>query len=613
MTGDERAERAQEAEETQGVEAESLIGLKLDHGRYEIVKLIGEGGMGRVFQARQVSMNRMVAVKVLRAQLAADEHLLARFQQEALSVSRLRHPNTITVFDYGRTDEGYLFIAMELLGGHSLADLLAEEKRLPLDRTLHIIEQVCSAVAEAHQFGIVHRDLKPENIQIDKVGNDPDFAKVLDFGIAKIIHGDHEESGAKTLTIAGTVFGTPHYMSPEQVHGLKVDHRTDVYALGCILYELLVGTPPFQGATPMAVMMAQASKPAPDILQTDADVTETVADIIQHCLVKNLEARMSSANGLLERIQEARIEIGDPTSSLSIRGRMTSDITPADDSSGRGRRISGRRPTITPEYSGQLAEVTEDDPALDALSQAPDDECGPQRGAGVKLIAAIALVAAVGGGAWFAMRPGEVPAPIPESEPDNPVRIQVKGATIKYRVRSAPSGATVRSDGEVIGKTPTTVTRPEGQTPLLTFELDGYATKQLQLPGTGARTQDIPVDLERLAPAKAWLKLVSDPPGADVYVDEELLGTTPFEWRPVAADGEVQLRFAKTGFAPQTVLAELAASSSATQIETELKRLSTPKRRRRPREVENPGPDKRPPAPKPAETKPAGGPSYKKL
>ena len=188
VTGDERAERAQEAEETQGVEAESLIGLKLDHGRYEIVKLIGEGGMGRVFQARQVSMNRMVALKILRAQLASDEQLLARFQQEAMSVSRLRHPNTITVYDYGKTEDGYLFMAMELLGGRSLFGLLRHEKRIALSRALHIMEQVCGAVGEAHKMGIVHRDLKPENIQIDEVASDPDYAKVLDFGIAKIFN-----------------------------------------------------------------------------------------------------------------------------------------------------------------------------------------------------------------------------------------------------------------------------------------------------------------------------------------------------------------------------------------------------------------------------------------
>ncbi|MCA9547049.1 MAG: serine/threonine protein kinase, partial [Myxococcales bacterium] len=217
-------------------QTDSMIGLAVDGGRYTIVKLIGEGGMGRVFQARQTSMNRMVALKILRRQLAGDSHLLDRFEREAMSVSRLRHPNTITIYDYGKTEDGFLFMAMELLGGRSLYSMLRDDGALPLPRALHIFEQVCGAVQEAHTLGIVHRDLKPENIQIDQVANDPDYAKVLDFGIAKIVHGDQDITGEqKTLTLAGAVFGTPHYMSPEQVHGLKIDHRTDIYSLGVIL------------------------------------------------------------------------------------------------------------------------------------------------------------------------------------------------------------------------------------------------------------------------------------------------------------------------------------------------------------------------------------------
>jgi serine/threonine protein kinase len=306
---------------------DSLIGITVDHGRYEIVKLIGEGGMGRVFQARQVSMNRMVALKLLRAQLATDDHLLARFQQEAHAVSKLRHPNTIIVYDYGKTEDGYLFIAMELLGGKSLASILSAEQRLMQFRALHIMEQVAGAVAEAHQFGIVHRDLKPENIQIDKVANDPDFAKVLDFGIAKMIHGEGEGGEhRKTLTMAGAVFGTPHYMSPEQVHGQKVDHRTDIYALGIILYELLTGKPIFEGATPMAVMMAQASKPPPDIRQShpELDVIDTVADLIDDCLVKDADKRLGSANEYIDRVKHAMFQLNqDITGSAS--GRLLID------------------------------------------------------------------------------------------------------------------------------------------------------------------------------------------------------------------------------------------------------------------------------------------------
>ncbi|MCA9526248.1 MAG: serine/threonine protein kinase, partial [Myxococcales bacterium] len=292
---------------------ENLIGRTLDNGRYEIVKLIGEGGMGRVYQARQTSMDRMVALKILRAQLALDEQLLARFQQEALSVSKLRHPNTITVYDYGRTPDGLLFIAMELLGGKSLYQLLRQKRRLSLRRALHILGQVAGAVAEAHQLGVVHRDLKPENIQIDKVGGDPWFAKVLDFGIAKIVHGEAGPSEGKTLTMAGAIFGTPAYMSPEQVHGEKVDHRTDIYSLGIILYELLSGQQPFTGATPMSIMMAQASKEVPPIREVcpEADVNDGVLRILDRCLAKDRDQRFSSAVELQRAFQSLQVDIGD--------------------------------------------------------------------------------------------------------------------------------------------------------------------------------------------------------------------------------------------------------------------------------------------------------------
>jgi serine/threonine-protein kinase len=285
---------------------DSLIGITVDHGRYEIVKLIGEGGMGRVFQARQISMNRMVALKLLRAQLATDDHLLARFQQEAHAVSKLRHPNTITMYDYGKTEDGYLFIAMELLGGRSLASILSAEKRLEPKRMLHIMEQVTSAVAEAHQFGIVHRDLKPENIQIDRVANDPDFAKVLDFGIAKMVHGDTDGAEQrKTLTMAGAVFGTPHYMSPEQGHGQECDTRTDLYSLGVILYEMLSGEKPFTDANPMAIIYKHRHSPIPRL----ALALAPLQPVIDRLLAKLPDDRYASAAEAEEGLGLARLQL----------------------------------------------------------------------------------------------------------------------------------------------------------------------------------------------------------------------------------------------------------------------------------------------------------------
>ena len=540
---------------------DSLIGLTVDQGRYEIVKLIGEGGMGRVFQARQVSMNRMVALKILRAQLASDEQLLARFQQEAMSVSRLRHPNTITVYDYGKTEDGYLFMAMELLGGRSLFGLLRHEKRIALSRALHIMEQVCGAVGEAHKMGIVHRDLKPENIQIDEVASDPDYAKVLDFGIAKIIHGDGDTVGGKTLTMAGAIFGTPHYMSPEQVHGLRVDHRTDVYSLGVILYEILTGVPPFDGATPMAVMMAQASKPPPDIRDFEgAEVTDTIAELINHCLVKERDDRCDSVPDLLERIRAAQYEIGD-MSSTSARAYASSGLHRIDDNGERrnSRPPSGRqqpqpRPTPAPSIdtqadSNRTPELTG---ALATLPPGADDDLTIAGGGAAKWVSLALLCVALGGGLYlWQSGPGDgdgQSAAAGGAEGGEPVRVKVASRAIAFEVATTPAGADVFKDDEKLGVTPLEYKVPEGQTHTLTVKLADHQDHDLELKGEGEESQNIHIPLARAAIAKAWLSIGSDPDGADVFLAEEKIGTTPFDWEPAVGDQPAELKFTKDGY-----------------------------------------------------------------
>ena len=580
---------------------DSLIGITVDHGRYEIVKLIGEGGMGRVFQARQISMNRMVALKLLRAQLATDDHLLARFQQEAHAVSKLRHPNTIIVYDYGKTEDGYLFIAMELLGGRSLASILSAETRLTPQRALHIIEQVSGAVAEAHQFGIVHRDLKPENIQIDKVANDPDFAKVLDFGIAKMIHGEGETENRKTLTMAGAVFGTPHYMSPEQVHGQKVDHRTDIYALGVILYELLTGKPVFEGATPMAVMMAQASKTPPDIRDShpDLDVPDTIADLINDCLVKDANKRLGSANDLIDRIKQAQFELNqDITGSSSGRlmldpsllteeGKRHRANRPGTDTKGRppGDQLV-TRPASDAQALGQAATAP---PGLPVAS--PTDAAGmvstrsgdsdaeirlPRRSPLVPILA----VALVGGAvaAFLVLRDqgGTTTGPGTLATPTNgqPERILIDDIQIKYKLRSTPSGATVTRDGAVLGRTPLTVRMKQGDAPTLDLALDGFQPGKLAIPGGGANEQELFVDLVKAAinpdAPTAWLHLVSTPPEAEIWQGDKLLGKTPFDWKPAVVDAPAELHIAKKGFKTEIRQFKLIAAKAPEEVKLAL-------------------------------------------
>jgi serine/threonine-protein kinase len=224
-------------------------------GRYEITDVIGEGGMGVVYEAWDTQVERKVAIKLVRSD-TTDKKYLTRFRRELEITSQLRHPSTIRVFEHGQTDDGRPYMVMELLTGESLADRL-ERGAIPEMEALQIARQVAESLSEAHEHGVFHRDLKPDNIFIETVGVSK-VVKVLDFGIAGGVD-------ATRLTQAGEVFGTPQYMSPEQCNGLPLDHRTDIYSLGCILYEMIEGRPPFSAETPMATMLkhVRAKVPAP--------------------------------------------------------------------------------------------------------------------------------------------------------------------------------------------------------------------------------------------------------------------------------------------------------------------------------------------------------------
>ena len=273
--------------------------------RFEIISKIGAGGMGAVYKARQLGMDRYVAVKVLLREVAHDEKLVKRFKIEALAASRLSHPNTIRIYDFGEMEDGTLYIAMEFLEGKSLQKVLNLEKTLPVRRTLHIIKQVAASLTEAHSKNIVHRDLKPDNVFLIEVDGDKDFVKVLDFGVAKLREADKQQG---TLTQAGMIFGTPRYMAPEQCSSKAVDHRADIYAIGIMAYEMLVGKPPFDADSPLAILMKHLQeKPKPlALVRPDIEVPEEVEAMVMRCIEKSPDKRYQTAQEL--QLEAARLE-----------------------------------------------------------------------------------------------------------------------------------------------------------------------------------------------------------------------------------------------------------------------------------------------------------------
>jgi predicted Ser/Thr protein kinase len=267
-----------------------LLGKTL--GQYKIVEEIGRGGMAVVYRAHQASLNRYVAIKVLPPQLAFDQAFVQRFEREAASAAQLQHPNIVAIYDVGSQD-AYHYIVMEFLPGVTLGRLL-DDGPLPLQRVEHILRQLAAALDYAHAQNILHRDLKPSNIM---VGPD-DHVKLMDFGLARA--GDSSD-----LTRSGIVMGTPYYMSPEQAQGHKIDRRSDLYALGVVLYEMITGRIPFERDTPQAVLLAHVVEAPPPLHSLLATVPPAMEPVILRALAKNPARRYASAHELAEDFARA--------------------------------------------------------------------------------------------------------------------------------------------------------------------------------------------------------------------------------------------------------------------------------------------------------------------
>ncbi len=280
--------------------APSLIGEVLD-GRYKVFKKLGEGGMGEVFAAEHVHIEKRFAVKLLKAEIVSNPEAVKRFQQEARSSSSIKHRNIIGVEDFGRLADGRIYMCMELLDGAPLNEMIAHP--MGADRLLNILIQSGHGLAAAHAKGIVHRDMKPENIFVTHEGNPPnDVPKLLDFGIAKVAGNE----GQNNLTRTGTIFGTPFYMAPEQALGNPVDARTDIYAMGVIMYECFAGSLPFQGESFMGILTQHITTPPEPVAQRAAKAGRAlpmgVAEIITRCMDKDPAARFQTMDDLVNAL-----------------------------------------------------------------------------------------------------------------------------------------------------------------------------------------------------------------------------------------------------------------------------------------------------------------------
>jgi serine/threonine protein kinase len=289
-------------------------------GEYRVGQVLGRGGMGVVYAGLQPVIEKRVAIKVLHADLSADPSLVRRFLDEARAVNRIRHPNIIDIFSFGQLADSRQYFVMEYLEGRTLADrLLAGD--LPLADYPPLLSQICDALDAAHSENIVHRDLKPENIWIVEPRRGRPFAKLLDFGIAKLLATGHEST-----TRTGMVMGTPQYMSPEQCHGRAVDHRTDIYAMGVILYQIWTGKAPFAGETFAELLTKQLTTTA-ERPSTLAPVPPELDELIMRCLEKDPARRPQSARELGERLAKILADRPAPTALLDPRPAQASATT----------------------------------------------------------------------------------------------------------------------------------------------------------------------------------------------------------------------------------------------------------------------------------------------
>jgi serine/threonine protein kinase len=489
------AQAREEREERAALDAR--VGLQVAD-RYKILRTLGAGGMGGVYEAVHEGIGRKVAIKCLHAEYARDRALVERFRREARAATAIGNEHIVDVTDVGELPDGAPFLVMEYLVGKTLGQMLNDSGPLRVPRAIHICRQVCSALDAAHEKGIVHRDLKPDNIFLIKRGGDPDFVKVLDFGISKTHAADN---GVSELTRTGMAIGTPSYMSPEQAQGLRdIDGRTDVWAMGVILYELLSHRRPFVAETYPRLLMQIVGGTPHRLSHWRRDIPDGLDALVMKCLEKEPAQRVSSMAALGEALGE--FEKADSVPELAAADASGAPLAEQSSEREAAKRVSATSDTPPAPQAAAAAPRGPDETARAAAQASPSvPETTAAAGSRAPWIAAgLAITVVLAVGAAWSMRGGETP---PTSAP--PATVTTTPATttppatttappegtdgvevpttsgteasptreVHHRIESRPAGATVLRGETELGTTPLDVSFPEGESVELTLRLAG--------------------------------------------------------------------------------------------------------------------------------------------